>query len=128
MKNKNIFLWLGLTVPGLLFVIFVVSCISIGTGVQEIIDEAQDIRPGSRIDSLIHFMESEDLSSARRNRAVWALGQLGDARALPSLKKHYQNERGHPGRTLSRHELKKAIKLCEGGWNITAWTWRRFVK
>ena len=128
MKDKNIYLWLGLTVPGLLFVISVVSCISIGAGVQEIIDEAQDIRPGSRIESLIHFMESEDLSITRRNRAVWALGQLGDARALPSLNKHYRKEREHPGQALSRHELKKAIKLCEGGWNITAGSWRRFVK
>lgn len=128
MKNKNLFLWLGLTVPGLLFVIFVVSSISIGTGVQEIINEARDLHQGNRIESLIHFMESEEIPVSKRNRAVWALGQMGESRALPFLIKHSLSEEEHSDQALSRHELKKAIKLCKGGWNITAWTWRRFVK
>ena len=128
MKDKKVFLWLSLTVPGMLFVLFVVSCISIGTGVQEIVDEARMARPGDRIEALIHLVESEHLPAAKRNRAVWALGQLGDSRALPFLRNQNRKREADPLLSLSRHELEKAIHLCEGGWNITAWTWRRFVK
>jgi len=63
----------------------------------------------------------------KRNHAIWALGQLGDKRALPSLEKLYTGEPCDHSKYVCQYELKKAIKLCRGGLNITAWTWRRFV-
>jgi len=126
--TKNIFRQIVWAIGGLLPVIFIIVCFSIGSGVKEISDEALEIHPGDRVEALINLMESEDQPFAKKNRAVWALGQLGDARALPLLKKHYTGEPCDHTRFLCQKELKKAIKLLEGGLNITAWTWRRFVK
>jgi hypothetical protein len=128
MKTKNILFRLVLAAGGLLVGIFIVSSISIGAGVKEIADEALNIHPGGHVEALVHLMESEDQPLSKRNRAVWALGQLGDTEALSSLRKHYTGEACDHSRFVCQDELKKAIKLCEGGWNITAWTWRRFVK
>lgn len=55
--------------------------------------------------------------------AVWALGQIGDARALPVLQKYCTGNtppRESPERVISRYELKKAIHLLRGGWNVRA--------
>lgn len=55
--------------------------------------------------------------------AVWALGQIGDARALPVLQEYYTGNippRESPERVISRYELKKAIHLLRGGWNVRA--------
>jgi len=65
-----------------------------------------------------------------RNRAVWALGQLGDGRALPVLKKYYTGRvpaREPIDRMMSQRELKKAIRLAAGGLNITAFVWRNGI-
>jgi hypothetical protein len=128
MRIRNLFLGIVLAAVLLLAGIYIVSCLSIGAGVREIAEEAVRIHQGAPVDALILFMESGDEPWAKRNRAVWALGQLGDPRALPHLRKHYTGQPCDHSRFLCQYELKKAIRLCEGGRNLTAWTWRRFVR
>lgn len=128
MKTKNILLWLLAAVGGLLAGLFIVSGISIGTGVKKIANEAQAIYQEGQVDSLIHLMDDKNLPMDKRNQAVWALGQLANSKALPFLKKHYTGEPCDHARFLCQYELKKAIKHCRGDLNITAWMWRRFVE
>jgi len=103
------------------------ACCQIGIGVKEISSEAIQIYQGDKVEALTNFMNSEDHPLSKRNRAIWALGQLGDKRALPFLEKLYTGEPCDHSKYVCQHELKKAIKLCSGELNITAWTWRRFV-
>ncbi len=94
---------------------------SIRSGVKEISAKAVQEYPGDRVEALIAFVESENHSLMLRNRAVWALGQIGDRRALPMLKGFYTAGPCEHDRALCQGELQKAIKLCEGNFNATAW-------
>lgn len=74
------------------------------------------------VTALINQLENENQSYGERNDAIWALGQYGDAKALPTLQKYYTGEipsREPWNETLSQYELQKAINLLEGGFNIT---------
>ncbi len=68
--------------------------------------------PGDRVEALVALVES-DRSFGERNRAVWALGQLRDRRALPVLKRYYTGAPCDHARYLCQYELKKAIRLLE---------------
>jgi hypothetical protein len=81
-------------------------------------------RPGDRVPALMAYIESPTHTLRERNRAVWALGQLGDARALPVLERHFTGRPCEHGRALCQHELRKAIRLCHGATNISAFIWR----
>jgi len=55
------------------------------------------------------------------------LGQLGDNRTLPVLQSYYTGdipEREPLDKTISQYELKKAINLTSGGFNMSAIIWR----
>ncbi len=108
---------------GLAFILvaFVMICLSIKSGVKEISAMAVQEYQGERVEALIAFVESENHSLRQRNRAVWALGQIGDRRALPVLRGFYTAGPCDHDRALCQHELQKAIKLCEGSFNATAW-------
>jgi hypothetical protein len=93
---------------------------------------AQREHPGDRVEALARYVEDERHSLHDRNRAVWALGQLRDARALPVLQKHYTGGKCQHDRFLCQSELKKAIDLCSGQrtaprWlqRVEAWMFRR---
>ncbi|MCJ7582780.1 MAG: hypothetical protein MUP98_19865 [Candidatus Aminicenantes bacterium] len=115
--------------PGfvLLFFAYGLACWDIGAGVKSINEEALEIYQGNGVSALMKYADSEEQNMQKRNRAVWALGQLGDPMALPVLLKHYTSNPCDHTRFLCQHELKKAIKLCKGAWNASAWTWRRHV-
>jgi hypothetical protein len=56
-----------------------------------------------------------------RNSAIWALGQLGDGRALPALERYYMGiipDREPFDEMISQYELNKALHLAKGGTNI----------
>lgn len=77
--------------------------------------------------ALIAQVHDEGASNRERNYAIWALGQLGDKRALSVLKDMYTGkipDREPYDDGISQYELKKAIKLVEGGFNATAFVWR----
>jgi hypothetical protein len=79
---------------------------------------------GDEVEALIAFVQSDRHPLRERNRAVWALGQLGDRRALPVLEKPYTGAPCQHDRFLCQRELGKAIVLCKGKRNITKIAWR----
>ncbi len=99
--------------------------VAIGLGVRSISETALRSFPGDRALALMQFVESDRHEMRQRNRAIWALGQLGDPRALPLLRKHFTGGESDGRTELSQYELKKAIALCEGATNISAFVWRR---
>jgi hypothetical protein len=108
----------------LLFAAFLFISFRIGAEVRATSRMATQQHPGDRVEALIQFVEDSDHPLRERDRAVWALGQLGDRRALPVLRKYYSGEPCDHSNELCQRELDKAIKLMEGGVNITALVWR----
>jgi hypothetical protein len=102
-------LWLGL---------------KIGSSVRTVAEEAMAQHAGDRVEALMAFVQSEDHTLQRRNRAVWALGQLGDPRALKLLESLRTGRPCDHHSELCQRELHKAIALCRGGTNVSAWIWR----
>ena len=122
------FLFYGV-LPGLVLLFFAygLACWDIGAGAKSIYEEALEIYPGNGVSALMKYVDSEEQNLQKRNRAVWALGQLGNPMALPVLLKHCTGRPCDHKKFLCQHELKKAIKQCKGAWNASAWTWRRYV-
>jgi hypothetical protein len=104
-----------------LFVVYLWACFDIRFSVKNISAEATQQYPGDRIEALISYVQSEDHSLRKRNLAVWAIGQIGDKRALPVLTQFYTGGPCDHNHYLCQHELQKAIKLCQGSFNATAW-------
>jgi len=72
------------------------------------------------------LLKDENRSFKSRNSAIWALGQIGDARALPVLQSFYTGNippKESLNDDISQYELKKAINLAGGGTNLTAIFW-----
>ena len=111
---------------GLILLVIAYLCISwmIAAGVRSISETALREYPGDRVSALMALVESEQHTMRDRNRAIWALGQLGDSRALPLLERHYTGKPSDERYELSQYELKKAIALCKGATNISAVVWR----
>ncbi|MCX5753089.1 MAG: hypothetical protein NTW97_05515 [Candidatus Krumholzibacteria bacterium] len=122
-KGKRLMLVLSCGL-GLLVVAFLLVCLSIGSGVHSISTKALREHPGDKVAALMVLVESEQYDYCDRNRAIWALGQLGDARALALLQKHYTGKDSDEKNELSQYELKKAIALCKGATNVGAYIWR----
>ncbi len=125
--NKRIIIYVLAVGVGVFFFLFIITGTSIGTGVNQQCEIAQAKNDGDCVEALIKYLDDEGNSFRDRNSAIWALGQLGDERALQALNKYYTGnipEREPLDEGLSQYELKKAIKLCEGGFNISALIWR----
>jgi hypothetical protein len=115
----------GIAVVGALVIVALLAVSwAIGSGVQAATRVAVREHGGDGISALMAYVESPSRSLGDRNRAVWALGQLGDARALTVLEKHYAGKPCDHSRLLCQTELKKAIHLCRGGLNVSALVWR----
>jgi hypothetical protein len=82
---------------------------------------AQQRFSGDRVEALIHLVESDRQLLQERNRAVWALGRLRDARALPVLRKYYTGGKCDHAKYLCQSELRKAIDLCAGTSKAPGW-------
>lgn len=133
MKSKKLLLslgYLGAVGFGIFFLFFVITGSWIGYEVKQNCKEAQ-VEYGRELScttALTRLLEDERQSYARRNSAIWALGQEGDPASLEVLRKYYTGEipeREPLNQTISQYELKKAIVLAEGGVNLTAIFWRR---
>jgi len=112
---------------GLLVLAYGIICWTIGSGVNDVLSRAARHHPGKGSEALIAVMTSEEFPLGERNRAVWALGQLGDAEAVPSLEALVTGKPCEHATSICQYELKKAIRQCRGGLNITRWAWRPFV-
>jgi hypothetical protein len=104
-----------------LLVAFVMLFWSIRSSIKEISAEAAQLYPGDRIEALITYVKDENRSLRQRNRAVWALGQIGDKRALPVLTASYTGGPCDHDNFLCQGELQKAIKKCKSSFNATTW-------
>ncbi len=109
---------------------FVVSGLWIGYEVRSQCQAATETYGGDCVAALVQLLDDEDNGFRERNNAIWALGQLGDSRALPSLQRYYTGDippRELLDQTISQYELKKAINLTSGGVNLVAWVWRLWL-
>ena len=132
--TKRIVLVSGAAAVGAILLFFLLTGAVIGSQVSETCQDARRIYgspgPSPRNDcvfSLITLLFDEHQDFQSRNRAIWALGQLGDARAFAVLARYYTGKipsRESPDRTISQYELRKAIALTTGSINITAVVWR----
>jgi hypothetical protein len=98
--------------------------VAIASGVRAAEEVAMREHPGDQISALRAYVDSPAHALSDRNRAIWALGQLGDPRALPVLEKYVTGGKCRHDQELCQHELAKAIRLCRGGANVTALVWR----
>jgi hypothetical protein len=103
-----------------LVVAFIATAWWIQGSAMEVGDAAAREFRGDRVEALMAYVESDRHTLAERNRAVWALGQLRDRRALPVLERHRTGRPCDHARFLCQQEVEKAIALCraEGvrGW------------
>jgi hypothetical protein len=125
LKNKMMYLLaVGLSIFCLFFMI---TGVWIGHDVKQQCHEAQAKYQGDCVEALIDLLNDEGQSFAAKNSAIWALGQLGDQRALATLRSYYTGnipDRESLSESLSQYELKKAIHLTSGGINIASWLWK----
>ncbi len=138
MKIKNIkqtFFYVFAVGASIFLLFFIISCVWIGYEVKNQCREAKrEYLPVGRpavemdcVEALISVLNNENKDFRVRNSAIWALGQLGDSRALPTLQSYYTGNippREPLDKSISQYELKKAINLTSGGLNITAIFWR----
>ena len=106
---------------------FMIGCSWIGYEVKIACEGAKRYKEGDCVEALMAVVDDEKMGFWERNRAIWALGQLGDERALQVFEKYYIGEipeREPLGEMISQYELRKAIRLAEGGVNLSAWVWR----
>ena len=118
---------------GIIFLLFVyfffITSSWIGYGVKNTCNNAQMQFEGDCVEALMQTVNADFATNVSKNSAIWALGQLGDNRALPLLESKYTGEipEGKMGpweEGISQYELQKAIKLLNNGWNISAFVWR----
>lgn len=134
MKTKRLrstFLYIATIGVSILFLFFFICCSWIGYDVKSNCRDARAEYDGNCVQALISLMQDTNRSFRARNSAIWSLGQIGDVNALPSLKKMYTGnipDRESLNEVISQYELSKAIKLLEGGANITAIFWRHGIK
>jgi hypothetical protein len=82
----------------------------ISAGVTGAATSAMARYTGGRVEALSALVDCDDCSLSDRNRAIWALGQLRDARALPVLERHYTGGPCNHSADICQDELQKAIK------------------
>lgn len=70
---------------------------------------------GDRVEALMQQVECSSCAMKQRKDAVWALGQIGDRRALPVLRAQLTGRRCDHTRELCQYELQKAIRHIEKG-------------
>lgn len=97
------------------------------SGVQKITREAQANYAGDPVISLVALVEDEQALFENRNSAIWALGQIGDKRALPVLEKLDTDEEQHPPYDstsyIVQYSVEKALKQING-FTVTRWMYR----
>lgn len=125
---KKIIFSLTLLGSAAFLAVFIISSLTIGSSVEDTCETAIKKYQGDCTKALTQTLKDEKNSYRERNSAIWALGQLGNKKALPVLQNYYTGkipEKEPLDQTISQYELKKAIKLLEGGTNLSAFVWRR---
>jgi len=113
-----------LLITALGVVCVVVIGLVIGHQVDCAVERAQLHHPGSPVEALVATASDEDVDLGLRDSAVWALGQLGDSSALPTLRALETGVACDHSQAVCQRGVRKAIAACEGGWNVSAPIWR----
>lgn len=106
---------------------FFIGSVWIGYEVKNLCQNAKWQYGGDCVEALTAQLKDEHQGFRTRNHAIWALGQIGDKRALLTLQTYYTGnipDREPLDDSISQYELEKAIKLLSDGKNITAFIWR----
>lgn len=102
----------------------VLTFYTIHKGVKEITVIAKNRYNEDSVNSLVEFIRSEENYYKDRNKAIWALGQLADKKAILFLEsirnESDEKERGDLSKELSQYEINKALRWCREG-NLTSW-------
>jgi len=115
---------IGFTV---LLILFVITLHWISSDVRAICKQAQQKYEGDCVEALIAYLEKEPLTFKEKNDVIWALGEIGDKRAIPALQRLYT---GKPcpkpcdsSKYICQYGIKKAIRGCKG-LNVVRYVWR----
>ena len=106
------------------FVGYLALCLIIGLGVRNAVSDAQSSFPRDPVTALISVATNEEAKLSERNRAIWALGQLGSPEALPTLHVLVTGEKCDHDELICQREVETAIEACSGSTNIGAMIWR----
>ena len=103
------------------------GCRMIFKGVQQNVRSAQSTYAGDAVSALIALVEDGQAPFEQRNGAVWALGQIGDPRALPALQAMTPPAGQQPPYDstsyIVQYSVDKAIKQINGI-SFTRWMYR----
>lgn len=136
MSSKSILHLKRIIIRGIFVVllVFLVAVISISLWIElelkEICDTATQKYPGDKIEALMMSVETEvyglDVHLYKaNNRIIWALGQLGDQRALPFLRSLLTGQPCDHETNLCQGEIQEAIqKLEKNQFNLPKFLWR----
>ena len=95
--------------------------------VKHFSEDAVSVYGGDHVGALIAMVEDEDALFEKRNSAIWALGQIGDERALPALIQLDTSERQEPPydstKYIVQYTVEKSIKQIKG-FTATKWMYR----
>jgi len=117
--RKIVLVAVGLPVLG-----FFALTLIIGNGVRGAVSDAQSRFQGDPETALISVAASEEMELSIRNRAIWALGQLGSSKAFPTLQSMLTGLECDHETKVCQKEVNKAVEACSGGVNIGAFVWR----
>ena len=125
-KLKQLFLFWSLVGAGFFALVFFLTSTWIGVSVKEKCLIAKSRYSGNCVEALTQLVDDDSASFHERNDAIWSLGQLGDSRAKTVLEKYYTGnipKKESYNQVLSQYEMKKALKLVDGGFNMTHFVW-----
>ena len=74
---------------------------------------AMDHYAGDPSEALMQLVQDEQAPMRERNHAIWALGRLREARALPRLAELQTGATCDHDAALCQHELEKALRRIE---------------
>ncbi len=99
-------------------VVIVLFSLSIELGVKKTCEMATRKYPGDKVEALIMFVESKENGYrahrySANNHVFWALGQLGDKRALPFLRNLLTGKPCDHETNLCQGEIQEAIQKLE---------------
>jgi hypothetical protein len=129
-RMRRILLWGTPIVLLVCVIVIVLFSLRIEMGVKKICATATQAYPGDKVDALMRSVASEDYDYnaqvySENNRVVWALGQLGNKRALPFLTDLLTDEPCDHETNLCQGEIMEAIqKLNSNQFNLPAFLWR----
>ena len=99
----------------------------ISDDVRAMCDKAQSEFQGGCVKALVAYVESDNHTFAEKHDAIWALGEIGDPRCIPTLQKLWTGEPcTKPCRYdlyICQYQLEKSVQRCQG-FNVMRYVWR----